>query len=271
MVIPKPLCHCRVCQEARRLGPPYERTGPSAFLHDLDLLIDTPAEAARQLNQCGIKSVKKLIFTHLDPDHVEGFRVVEQITLDFRSWSAYPHKQIELLLPEALNRHISDLSTWYGPSIDFYESRGFIKRKVISETVEFENIKISAFEINRGSRPSFVYCFRQGQNRIVYAPCDVKPFPENRAELHGADLLVIQPGIFEEGLKHDFTYPDRHISRTTLYTFQETLELAARIEARQVVFVHLEEYWNRGFNDYARLESNYHHVTFAQDGLELTV
>ena len=44
MVIPKPLCRCHVCQEARKKGVPYARAGPSAFVHDINLLIDTPAE-----------------------------------------------------------------------------------------------------------------------------------------------------------------------------------------------------------------------------------
>jgi phosphoribosyl 1,2-cyclic phosphate phosphodiesterase len=93
MIIPKPLCQCRICQEARDKGVPYERTGPSAFLHDINLLIDTPAEIASQLNRSRIRRINYLILTHLDPDHVEGLRVVEQTTLDFRSWRAYPERR----------------------------------------------------------------------------------------------------------------------------------------------------------------------------------
>jgi len=77
MVIPKPLCKCRICDEAREKGVPYERTGPSAFLHDENLLIDTPAEIALQLNRSRIERIDYLLFTHLDPDHMEGFRAVE--------------------------------------------------------------------------------------------------------------------------------------------------------------------------------------------------
>jgi phosphoribosyl 1,2-cyclic phosphate phosphodiesterase len=106
MIIPKPLCQCRICQEARKKGIPYARTGSSAFLHDVNLLIDTPAEIAVQLNRSHIRHIDHLILTHLDPDHVEGLRVVEQITLDFRSWRAYPQKQICLLLPEQLGERI---------------------------------------------------------------------------------------------------------------------------------------------------------------------
>jgi hypothetical protein len=61
------------------------------------------------LNRSPIRRVDHLLFTHLDPDHVEGFRVVEQITLDFRTWQAYPKKQICLFLPEQLRERIKEI------------------------------------------------------------------------------------------------------------------------------------------------------------------
>jgi phosphoribosyl 1,2-cyclic phosphate phosphodiesterase len=54
-VIPKPLCTCSICREAREKGIPFSRTGPSVFLHDANLLFDTPAEISCQLNQSDIK------------------------------------------------------------------------------------------------------------------------------------------------------------------------------------------------------------------------
>jgi phosphoribosyl 1,2-cyclic phosphate phosphodiesterase len=99
----------------------------------------------------------------------------------------------------------------------------------------------------------------------------LKPFPKNRDEVQHADLLIIQPGIFEEGLKHGFKYPAGHISRTTLYTFEQTMELATQLKARKVVFVHLEEYWNRSCDDYRALEAKCPKIRFAYDGMQLRV
>lgn len=269
MVIPKPLCQCEVCREARNKGIPYARTGPSSFLHDINLLIDTPAEITSQLNRSHIRRVDYLMLTHLDPDHVEGLRVVEQITLDFRTWHAYPEKQICLLLPEQLGQRLRAIQSQYGPLIDFYQQRGFVRPMLFHGQVEISNVRITAIPVDRGSQIAFVYVFEKSGRRIVYAPCDFKPFPEHRAEVQRPDLLVIQPGIFETGLKHHFKYPADHISRTTLYTFEQTLELAARIGAKQVLFVHLEEYWNRSHDDYRALESDT--VRFAYDGMQVNV
>ena len=271
MIIPKPLCHCTVCEEARSKGFPYERTGPSAFLHDENLLIDTPAEIAQQLNRTDIGRIDYLMFTHLDPDHVEGFRVVEQISLDFRAWTAYDDKTIKLVLPEQLRIPLGNIKSFYGSVIDFFEEQGFVECTFFDGKTKIGKTSLTAIPVDRGSQVSFVYVFEGKKKKIVYAPCDIKPFPEKSREVQNADLLVIQPGIFETGLKHGFIYPEDHISRTTLYTFDETRRLADKIGARQILFVHLEEYWNRGFDDYMELEKQFSNLRFAHDGMRVRV
>jgi len=223
------------------------------------------------LNRSPIRRVDYLTFTHLDPDHVEGFRVVEQLALDFRSWRAYPRKQICLLLPEQLSVSVREIRSQYGPVVDFYQESGFVRLTVFQDKVQIGDVDITAIPVGRGSQFTFIYVFEKSGRKVVYAPCDIKPFPEHRNEVQQADLLIIQPGIFEGGLKHSFKYPANHISRTTLYTYEQTLDLAARLGAKRVVFVHLEEYWNRSYDDYRALESKNQRIRFAYDGMQLTV
>ncbi len=265
-VIPKPCCDCRVCEEAREKGGPYERTGPAAFLHDENLLLDTPAEISLQLNRCKIERVERLMFTHMDPDHMEGIRVVEQIALDFRTWRGYPEKRIDLVLPEYLYGRLKEVRSAYGPLIDYYEKQGFVRTLTFRDRARIGETEIEAIGVDRGTQIAFVYVFEKNGRKLVYAPCDVKPFPEDRPEVGSADLLIIQPGIFKTGLKHGFFYPSDHVSRTTLYTFEETLELSRRIGAKRVLFVHLEEYWNRGFDDYEKISRHINRIEFARDG-----
>ncbi len=270
-VIPKPLCACPVCEQARRKGSPYVRTGPALFIHDEGLLVDTPAEIACQLNRSRIGRLDYLLFTHLDPDHTEGFRVVEQIALDFRSWEAYPDKQVRILLPSELNEALERIQTAYGPAITYYELQGFARRIPFHRKVEIGAMKVTAVRIQREDPVSFLYVFERQGTKVVYAPCDIRPFPEDREEVRGADLLLIQPGIFETGLKHGFEYGDDHVSRKTLYTFEETLDLAGRIEANRTLFIHLEEYWNRSLDDYTALEKQFPDIRFAYDGMEVEI
>lgn len=270
-VIPRPLCRCRICQEARENGTPYIRTGPSAFIHDENILIDTPAEIPWQLDRSRIGYVDNLVLTHLDPDHVEGLRVVEQIALDYRTWRSYPERQINLILPDYLYDRLKGIRSVYGSLIDFYENQGLVKSIVFVKTTRIGKIDVTAIPVNRDPQISTIYVFEADGRKIVYAPCDIKPFPEEIEEVKNPDLLVIQPGIFEEGLKHGFTYPKDHISRITLYTFNETMSLAERIHASRVLFVHLEEYWNRSYDDYLALQKKHKKVQFAYDGMSLTL
>jgi phosphoribosyl 1,2-cyclic phosphate phosphodiesterase len=260
-----------VCREARAKGVPYTRSGPSAFLHDIDLLIDTPAEIASQLNRSRIGRIKHLIFTHFDPDHVEGFRVVEQIALDFRTWRAYPKKQVNLLLPKPLDTLIREHRSLHGPFIDYYTERSFVQVTPFQDKIRVEDIEITAIPVGHSRSAVFIYIFEGGGHKVVYAPCDIKPFPEHRDEVKNADLLITQPGIFEDGLKHDYRYPINHVSRTTLYTFQQTMDLAERIAAKDVLFVHLEEYWNRSYDDYVTVEKEHQNIRFAYDGMQVKV
>jgi len=200
---------------------------------------------------------------------VEGLRVVEQITLDSRTWRAYPEKQICLLLPEQLGERIREIRSQYGPLLDSYRQRGFVRLMLFQGEVQINNVQITAIPVDRGSQLAFVYVFEKPGCRVVHAPCDFKPFPEHRTEVQQPDLLVIQPGIFGSGLKHHFKYPADHISRTTLYTSEQTLELVARIEAKKVLFIHLEEYWNRSYDDYCAMESD--RIKFAYDGMQMNV
>ncbi len=270
-VIPKPLCRCRVCREAREKGVPYARSGPSAFLHDINLLIDTPAEIVDLLNRWRVGRVEHLVLTHLDPDHVEGLRVIEQIALDYRSWRAYPEKTVTLVLPERLREPLREVRCCHGPLIDFYLESGFVRLKVFGESISVGGVRVTAIPIERADLTSFVYVFEKSGRRVVYAPCDIRPFPEHRDEVRRADLLIIQPGRFEHGLKHWFRYPAGHPSLTTLYSFDETVDLAGRLEARKTLFVHLEEYWNRGYDDYRLLESRSPWMRFAHDGMRVIV
>lgn len=270
-VIPRPLCQCRVCKEAREKGGPYEKTGPSIFIHDENILIDTPAEIAYQLNRSHIDHIDYLLFTHLDPDHVEGFRVVEQITLDFRTWKAYSGRQTCLMLPEPLKGRLRDIRSVYGPLIDYYEKQGFIQCTPFRDKIRIGKLHITAIAVNRGAQVSFIYVFERENRKVVYASCDIKPFPEERDEVQEADLLIIQPGIFEDRLKHDFKYPDDHISRRTLYTFDQTIALSQRIGAVRILFVHLEEYWNRSHDEYVALEEKFDNIRFAYDGMRVKV
>ena len=80
---PRACCNCRVCTEARRKGFPYARTGCSLFIEDVNILIDTPEDINASLNNSGIQKVEHILYSHCDPDHTMGMRVIEQLKMDW--------------------------------------------------------------------------------------------------------------------------------------------------------------------------------------------
>jgi len=47
--------------------------------------------------------------------------------------------------------------------------------------------------------------------------------------------------------------------------------LSPEILAKRVLFMHLEEYWNRSYDDYCALEAKNPRIRFAYDGMRLKV
>ena len=80
---PRACCNCRVCVEARQKGFPYARTGCSLFIEDANILIDTPEDINDALNHADIQKVEHIFYSHCDPDHTMGMRVIEQLKMDW--------------------------------------------------------------------------------------------------------------------------------------------------------------------------------------------
>lgn len=78
--IPNPFCSCPICQEARRRRGRYQRLGPSLYIDDIKMLIDTPEDIGVACDRQGISEIRYL--SHKDPDHTRGMRIVEPLGYD---------------------------------------------------------------------------------------------------------------------------------------------------------------------------------------------
>lgn len=65
-IIPSSFCTCKICEEARQKGGRYERLGPSLYIDDIKMLIDTPEDIAVACNRQRISEVKHLSISHSD-------------------------------------------------------------------------------------------------------------------------------------------------------------------------------------------------------------
>ena len=107
-----------------------------------------------------------------------------------------------------------------------------------------------------------IFIISSNSKKIIYAPCDVKPFPES-AKFQGADVLIIGNTIVGDILNED------NPLRKELFTLNEIDTIRKQYGIKRVVITHLEEDWGKSYDDYKELESELNLINFAYDGLRI--
>ena len=178
---PKPCCNCPICVQAREKGFPYARTGCSLFIEDARILIDTPEDINYALNNAKIDDVKYILYSHSDPDHTMGMRVIEQLRMDWLGLSV-GRKNNNPIEVAALPMVLEDMS------------RGLVianeKRCLKANDITVELIPVDSTE------HVTIFVISENERKIIYAPCDVKPFPHSEL-FYDADILIIGNTIVE--------------------------------------------------------------------------
>ncbi|MDU1540030.1 MAG: MBL fold metallo-hydrolase [Paeniclostridium sordellii] len=267
--LPKPLCNCKICNEARLKGKPYSRYGCSLFLEDINLLIDTPEDIVHAINYSNIKEINTVLFSHVDPDHTLGFRVFEQLRLNWLEISEGKEckNPINVYAMEHVMSDINSIQFKFGTYLDYYENtRNLIKREIINKFMYIEDIKISCIKVNHAT----VFVFEENDKKVVYAPCDVKPFPNDEI-LKNAELLIIGNTVVGDILKDGFVLKENNPLRKELFSLDEIQNIKREYNIKNVIITHLEEDWGKSYDDYLELENQYSGIQFAYDGMEIDV
>ncbi|MGL5717229.1 MAG: MBL fold metallo-hydrolase [Paraclostridium sp.] len=267
--LPKPLCDCNICREARIKGRPYSRFGCSLFLEDINLLIDTPEDIAHAINHSDIKAIDNVLFSHVDPDHTLGFRVFEQLKLDWLrvSEGIECNNPINVFAMEHVMEDLNTIRFKFGVYFDYYENvRKLIKRNAVNKDIYIDDIKINFIKVNHAT----VFVFEEGNKKLIYAPCDVKPFPKDDI-LKNADILIIGNTIVGEVLKDGVVLSTDNLLRQDLFGLEDIEDIKKEYNIDKVIMTHLEEDWGKSYDDYLELEKQYDNIEFAYDGMEIRV
>ena len=271
LTTPRPGCSCRVCSEAREKGPPYARTGPSAFVHGPNVLFDTPEEIKEQLNRSQVGEIAACFYSHWHQDKTMGRRVWETRNGDFRTWprEAKRQRMTPIYLPQQVAEDFrAYLGNW--PHLEFMQHRGWIDVRVLADgdAVEIDGTSITPFRLAE----DYVYAFaleRDGR-RLLLAMDELNGWgpPE---WVRGVDLAVIPMGICEfDPFTGERRIHDDHPVLRFEATFAETLGIVERLEAARVVLSHVEEMDGLTHDDLLRLGER-EGVEFAYDGMLIDV
>ena len=268
---PKPLCQCRVCVQAREKGFPYARCGSSLYLEDIAMLVDTPEDIATALNNANIQTVDAILYSHWDPDHTLGMRIVEQLRLEWLDFydGVLPDNPITVYAHPDVMRDLNEIRNKYGPFFDYYERMGMMKRQTVDHPIVIGQVKIALIPVPKQQAVS-VFVFESNGKKLVYAPCDCLPFPEDEL-LYGADVLVIGNTVIGNTLKDGRRISAGHPLLKALHTLEDVLKIKERLGIGRLVVTHIEEDWGKTFDDYLALEKEYENIQFAYDGLTINL
>ncbi|GEM_PF-1314400 len=261
-IIPSSFCKCGICEEAREKGGRFERLGPSLYIEDIKMLIDTPEDIAVACNRQNITEVEHLSISHHDPDHVKGIRIVEKIGYDYISGKSNPVNFYAL--PEV----VADINRWNLDCLKYY---GDILHCIsVNET---SRIKIDDFDIeminNKQDRNIAFYVINEGDKKAIYACCNPKPFTHSD-KYYDADLLIVSL-VSDDGILNDGTELKNSPFKNDIFTLDEIIELKDRYRIKRIVVTHIDEMWGKSYGYYRELEKSLDNICFAYDGMEIIV
>lgn len=269
--IPRPLCFCPVCAQARERGAPYARCGCSLYAVEPRLLIDTPEDIVHALNAQAVGAVDAVAYSHWDPDHTLGMRVFEQLRLDWLAHSEgiFRPDPVRVLALDGAMDDLSAIANRFGGFLAYYEKMGLIRRETVKDSVSFGGVRLSLVPVDETRRVA-VFVFEEAGKRLVYAPCDVKPFPKSPL-FAGADVLILGNTMIGPPLKGGFIPSENNPLRRELFTLEEALILRQSLGVPRLILTHLEEDWGKSFDDYRALEARLPGVSFAYDGMRISL
>lgn len=259
--IPNPFCKCPICEEARLKRGRYERLGPSLYIEDIKMLIDTPEDIGVAYDRQGVSEIEYLSISHKDPDHTRGMRIVEPLGYDCIKDQGTPIQFIAL--PEV----VDDINAWNGDGLYYYE--GVLNCISINRT---DYIKVGDIEVrlinNKTHRGNMTfYVISEKCKKAIYACCDVKPFIHNEAYFD-ADVLIVGL-VSDDGILKDGSRLENAPFKDDMFTIEEIMEIKRKYRIKRVIVTHIDEYWGKSYDRYREVEKTLDNVSFAYDGMEI--
>lgn len=260
-LIPNPFCQCPICEEARIKRGRYERLGPSLYIEDIKMLIDTPEDIAVACDRQGITEIQYLSISHKDPDHTRGMRIVEPLGYDCITDKGTPIPFIAL--PEV----IDDINAWNGDGLHYYED--ILQCITLNKTNHFQIGPIELHLVNNKTHRGNMtfYVITEGTKKVIYACCDVKPFIPNEL-YYDADILIIGL-VSDNGILKDGSTLESAPFKDDMFTLDEIIEIRRTYRIHRIIVTHIDEYWAKSYAYYQQLEKTLDNISFAYDGMEI--
>jgi len=269
---PQPLCQCKVCKEARIKGVPYSRMGPSIFLHDINLLIDTPEDIGQQLNRSEINSVDYCTYSHWHPDHTMGRRIFEMN----KDWRNYPpeNKKTIVFIPEGVKPGFEEC-LGIMEHFNYFQEINIIDIETLTDGQEYRigEYLIEAIRLEEDYVYGFIISNDTTKVLIIMDELVGWKVPDDLSQL---DLAILPAGIFDTNpLTGVQNIAKNHPVLEEECTFKETIEIVKKLNGDRIIMSHIEEADRLSFDDLKSVEDMYREkgieIEFAYDRMVIEV
>jgi len=157
-------------------------------------------------------------------------------------------------------------------NLEYFERAGIARINEVGEGEPFQLDGITVRPFRMAQPGLTAYILERGSRRWVFALDDTKDWKPS-TEFSDPDLLVLETGWFERDPEGGIIVPSGHPIRNEEASFDETLDIIDRINPQKAVLTHIEQLWDRSYEDYLELEKkhNGHKLEFAYDGLRINL
>lgn len=264
--MPRPGHHDRYNDEAREKGTPYQRRGPAVFIHEHNILFDTPEDIVESINRADIEVIQACFYSHWHPDHVMGRRIFEQMNWNLRGGE---NRRTDVYVPARVRDDMKKmLGTW--SHLEYMQSLGVVKLHVIEagESVQLGDLSITPVLL--AEEYVFAYVIEDGTHRVWIAMDELFNWsPDER--VRDLDLAILPSGVCEfHPLSGQRQIPADEPVLSSEMRFERTLECIREMAPRQAVLIHLDEpdgvTYDDGIELSARLQADGLPVTLSWDG-----
>ena len=236
---PKTGCDCRTCQAARLemrrdSRSRHIRTGPSLWLPEHGILIDTPEESNAQLNlhADGALNLSHVLWSHFHPDHTAGVRTVEFIA----RWGS---SGVPTYWPEDLETSLLELNLF-----QFAVQRHHLEIHRVHDREPFKLGDLNVTMLRHaGPMPMYSFLLEAANSRFLYNPDHVMTLDLLGLDpglLQDLDCAIVQVGLMPDG-SQSFILPPDHPARKVLLPLETICENAAKLGWKKLLFTHLYE------------------------------
>lgn len=272
--IPMPTCQCDVCVEARDKGEPYARRGNSVFVHDENMMVDTPELAWHSLNREDIEKVDYIFISHFHFDHWLGLRTLQPLGIEEKPIDSWFGDRPTLVMSQATYDKIIEENS----SIKHLAENWSEKIKILNDGDRMQigelTVKSIGAEIYPGEgNEIFSFLIEKDGKKALISPDENKFL--NISELPELDLWIRETGLFERDPEGNRTMTEEAWKEDIELeiTFEETLDQIRESKAKKAVLTEIEEIFQRSFDDYKNLEKEYEdlNLKFAYDGMKISL